>query len=171
MPGFGIHFLNGDDILSFIIPRCYLAEPSGYLIFIVEIPADYRNMRFFGNVPEASFDGCDALASAFRDDCKEKFIPLGKPLHHLVYRTLGRIPIDRYAAERFENNRCGKEEPILFYHNVTGSLDDFKPEKGSDGIHIGRMGKSDQDMLMGHIIRQRFKSPVRRPVEKFADQT
>jgi hypothetical protein len=43
---------------------------------------------------------------------------------------------------------------------MAGSPDDPKAREGPDGIHIGRMGKTDNHMLAGKIGRERLKPPA-----------
>lgn len=111
-------------------------------------------------MPESSFDGRHLFASSLRHDRQKKLISCIENFHHLFHYALGRATIDRNAAEGFENKRHGPEKRFFFYHDMAGSPDNPKAREGPNGIHVGRMGKTDNHVLAGEIGRERLKPPA-----------
>jgi hypothetical protein len=54
---------------------------------------------------------------------------------------------------------------------MAGFPDHLETEKGPDGVYVGGVGKSDDDMLVPQIVRPRLEAPAGHPIKKSAGKT
>ena len=166
IPGLLIEISNPDQIRHLVFTGDNLAQPPGRLGFVVQVPAYDRHPRGLGNVPEAGPDRPDLFACPFGHDGQEKFIPRVECICHLLHNALMSAAIDRDAAKDMEQDGQGPEKGFLLDHDVPCPLDDPKARKGPDGVHVGRVGKTDDHVFLGKIGRQWLEPPAHQEIEQ-----
>lgn len=92
-----------------------------------------------------------AVPCPLRHNGEKKFISPVEKIGHLFHSALRRPAVNRNAADDFEHQRHGPEEPFFLDHDMSGSLDDPVADEGPDRIHVGGVGKTDDYVFAGKI--------------------